>query len=125
MKAHHQHPRNTPRNIAHQADHAGTSPNRYSDVEPKSNTIKSKIMSNKKVIIGVAAGVAALAVTAIILKRKGYLDGIADKATDFGKKLKNRYNDTKEDAHKKIDDIVSKSNQIADKAASEIKSATA
>lgn len=125
MKTHHQNPRNTPRDFVHQADHAGTSPNRYSNMEPKSNTIKSKIMSNKKVILGVAAGVAALAITAIILKRKGYLDGVAEKATDFGKKIKDKYRDTKDDAHKRIDEIVSKSNQIADKAASEIKSATA
>lgn len=82
-------------------------------------------MSNKKVILGVAAGVAALAVTAIILKRKGYFDGLGEKAEELGSEIKDKYRNAKDGARKKIDEIMHKSNEIADRAATEVKSATA
>lgn len=111
------------KDIVNHSDPSGTSPHRYSNV--KSNSIKSTIMSNKKVILGVAAGVAALAVTAVILKRKGYFDGLGEKAEELGSELKNKYRNAKDGARKKIDEIVNKSNEIADRAATEVKSATA
>jgi gas vesicle protein len=65
-------------------------------------------MSNKKLIIGIAAGVAALAVIAVIAKRKGYLDGVIDKAEEFGEDIKERYNSVKETAKKKYEEIADK-----------------
>lgn len=111
--------------IVNNADPSGTSPHRYSNIKSNGNSIKSTIMSNKKVILGVAAGVAALAVTAIILKRKGYFDGLGEKAEELGSELKDKYRNAKDGARKKIDEIIHKSNEIADRAATEVKSATA
>jgi len=65
-------------------------------------------MSNKKLIIGIAAGVAALAVIGIIAKRKGYLDGVIDRAGEFGEDIKDRYNSVKETAKKKYEEIADK-----------------
>jgi hypothetical protein len=72
-------------------------------------------MSNKKLIIGVAAGVAALAVVGIILKRKGYLDGVIEKAEGYGEELADKYQTVKETARKKFDEVVQKGTEIADK----------
>ncbi len=126
-------PKNVPRNILNHYDDAGTSPHRYSNENGKKlkkemlnrNNIKSKAMSNKKVILGVAAGVAALAVTAVILKRKGYLDGLGEKAEEFGHKIKDKYRTAKENASKKLDEMIQKGEAITEKAEAEIKSATA
>ncbi|MBY8962099.1 hypothetical protein KJK34_04965 [Flavobacterium sp. D11R37] len=71
-------------------------------------------MSNKKLILGIAAGVAALAVTGIILKRKGKLDGLSDKASRFGNDMKDRFNNIKESAKHKFDEVVTKGGDIAD-----------
>ena len=57
-------------------------------------------MSNKKLILGIAAGVAALAVVGIILKRKGYLDGVIEKAEEFGSDIADKYSNVKESAKK-------------------------
>lgn len=117
----HSRPKNTPRDFMHHSDASGTNPNRYSKAagknfnkEIKRNT-NSKLMSNKKVIIGVAAGVAALAVTALILKRKGYLDGLTEKAEEFGEKIKDKYASLKETAGKKFDEAVHKGEEIAER----------
>jgi hypothetical protein len=75
-------------------------------------------MSNKKLIIGIAAGVAALAVIGIIAKRKGYLDGVIDRAGEFGEDIKDKFNSVKETAKKKYDEVVQKGGEIADKAKS-------
>jgi hypothetical protein len=72
-------------------------------------------MSNKKLILGIAAGVAALAVVGIICKRKGYLDGFIDKAEDLSEDLKDKYQSVKETARKKFDEVVQKGGEIADK----------
>jgi gas vesicle protein len=72
-------------------------------------------MSNKKLIIGIAAGVAALAVVGIILKRKGHLDGIIGKAEELTGDLADKYQSVKETARKKFDEVVQKGGEIADK----------
>jgi len=72
-------------------------------------------MSNKKLIIGIAAGVAALAVVGVICKRKGYFDGIIDKAGEFGEEIADKYQNVKETARKKFDEVVQKGGEIADK----------
>lgn len=72
-------------------------------------------MSNKKMILGIAAGVAALAVVGIILKRKGYLDGVISKAEELGSDLADKYETAKESAKKKFDEVVQKGGEIADK----------
>lgn len=61
-------------------------------------------MSNKKMIMGIAAGVAALAVVGVICKRKGYFDGLGEKAGDFGHNLKDKFNSLKDSAKKKYEE---------------------
>jgi ABC-type uncharacterized transport system involved in gliding motility auxiliary subunit len=80
-------------------------------------------MSNKKLIIGIAAGVAALAVVGIILKRKGYLDGVIEKAEELGTDLADKYQNVKESAKKKFDEVVQKGGELADKVSSHTQSA--
>lgn len=72
-------------------------------------------MSNKKLVLGIAAGVAALAVVGIICKRKGYLDGACEKAESLGNDLKDKYKNVKESARKKFDEVVHKGGEIADR----------
>ncbi len=72
-------------------------------------------MSNKKMILGIAAGVAALAVVGLICKRKGYLDGFCEKAEELGEDLKDKYKSVKESARQKFDEVVQKGGEIADK----------
>ena len=72
-------------------------------------------MSNKKLIVGIAAGVAALAVVGIVLKRKGYLDGIIEKAEGYSEEIADKYQTVKETARKKFDEVVQKGGEIADK----------
>lgn len=81
-------------------------------------------MSNKKLIIGIAAGVAALAVIGIIAKRKGYLDGALDKAEELGADIKDKFNSAKEAARKKYDEVMHKGGEIADKVNSNGQAAT-
>jgi len=82
-------------------------------------------MSNKKVILGVAAGVAALAVVGIILKRRGHLDGIISKAEELGSDLADKYSSIKDSARKKFDEVVEKGGEIADKISSHAENAAA
>ena len=72
-------------------------------------------MSNKKLILGIAAGAAALAVVAVVLKRKGYLDGVIEKAEGFGEEIADKYQSVKETARKKYDEVIQKGGEIADK----------
>lgn len=72
-------------------------------------------MSNKKLILGIAAGVAALAVVGVICKRKGYLDTWCDKAEELGDDLKDKYRNVKESARKRFDEVMQKGGEIADK----------
>jgi len=82
-------------------------------------------MSNKKLIIGVAAGVSALAVVGIILKRRGHLDGIISKAEELGSDLADKYSTIKDSARKKFDEVVEKGGEIADKISSHADTAAA
>ncbi len=82
-------------------------------------------MSNKKMILGIAAGVAALAVVGIILKRRGHLDGIISKAEEFGSDIADKYSNIKETARRKFDEVVEKGGDIADKVASQAEKAEA
>jgi hypothetical protein len=72
-------------------------------------------MTNKKMILGIAAGVAALAVVGLICKRKGYLDTWCDKADELTDDLKDKYQSVKESARKRFDEVVQKGGEIADK----------
>lgn len=69
---------------------------------------------SKKVILGVVAGVAALAVVGIILKRRGHLDGIIAKAEELSGDLADKYASVKESARKRFDEVVQKGEEIAD-----------
>lgn len=72
-------------------------------------------MSNKKMILGIAAGVAALAVVGMICKRKGYFNGFFEKAEELGGDLKDKYQSVKESARQKFDEVVQKGGEIAEK----------
>jgi hypothetical protein len=72
-------------------------------------------MSNKKLILGIAAGVAALAVVGVVCKRRGYFDGFSEKADEFGANLKDKFAGIKESAKQKFDEVVQKGGEIADK----------
>lgn len=73
-------------------------------------------MSNKKLIVGIAAGVAAMAAVGIVLKRKGYLDGVSEKADELGSNLKDRFNNVKESAKQRFNEVVQKGEDLASKA---------
>ncbi|GGB65554.1 hypothetical protein GCM10007424_01850 [Flavobacterium suaedae] len=73
-------------------------------------------MSNKKLILGIAAGVAAMAAVGIVLKRKGYLDGVSEKADELGHDLKDKFNNVKESAKKRFNEVVQKGEDLASKA---------
>jgi hypothetical protein len=70
-------------------------------------------MSNKKLILGIAAGVAALAVVGVVCKKRGYFDNLS--TGDFATGIKDKFAGVKETAKKKFDDVVSKGGDIADK----------
>jgi len=53
-------------------------------------------MSAKKVIIGIAAGVAAAAITRLILKKTGHWDGVCEKASDLEDKWLHKGNRKRE-----------------------------
>lgn len=72
-------------------------------------------MSNKKLILGIAAGVAALAVVGVVCKRRGYFDGLSGKADEFGANLKDKFAGIKESAKQKFDEVVQKGGDLADK----------
>lgn len=72
-------------------------------------------MSNKKLILGIAAGVAALAVVGVICKRKGYFDGFSEKADEFGSSLKDKFAGIKESAKGRFDEVLQKGTELADK----------
>lgn len=76
--------------------------------------------SNKNLILGIAAGVAALAVVGVICKRKGYLDQWMDKAEDMGNDLKDKFNNVKDSAKKEFDSMVKKGEDIAHKASEKV-----
>lgn len=81
-------------------------------------------MNNKKLIVGIAAGVAAMAVVGVILKRKGKLDGVSAKADALGHDLKDRFQSVKESAKRKYDEVVLKGGDIAEQLGKSKKSNT-
>ncbi|MFL9843997.1 hypothetical protein [Flavobacterium rhizosphaerae] len=117
-------PQNTVRNIDRGNDPSGTDPNRHSKSyagKPKTNkskinNLKTKAMSNKNAIIGIAAGVAALAVVGVILRRKGYFDNFSERAGEFGENVREKFNDAKAVAKQKFSEAIEKGSEIADKA---------
>lgn len=79
------------------------------------------MMSNTKVVAGVAAGVAALAVVGIVLKKKGHLDGLSAKADELGSDIKERFISVKESARKRFDEIAQKGRETTEVAPKAIK----
>lgn len=75
-------------------------------------------MSNKKLVLGIAAGVAALAVAGVVCKRKGYFDNLGKKTDELTSDLKKKYSNVKESARKKFDEVVKKGGEIAEEAKS-------
>lgn len=73
-------------------------------------------MSNKKLILGIAAGVAALAVVGVVLKRRGHLDNLGERAEEFGGSLKDKLASLKETAKSKFDDLKQKGGEYAEEA---------
>ncbi|MFC6096257.1 hypothetical protein ACFPVY_06320 [Flavobacterium qiangtangense] len=53
-------------------------------------------MSAKKIVIGIAAGVAAAAITRLILKKTGHWDSVCDKAADLEDKWLHKGNKKRE-----------------------------
>lgn len=70
-------------------------------------------MGKKKVTLGIVAGVAALAVVGIILKRKGYLENLGEKADNFGGDLKDKLAKLKQGAQDKFDELKQKGEDLA------------
>ena len=77
-------------------------------------------MSNKKLILGIAAGVAALAVAGVICKKKGLIDfdSICDKAGDLASNVKDKFNNLKDSAGKELDAAIDTGKKYAEKAVS-------
>lgn len=75
-------------------------------------------MSNKNLVLGVAAGVAALAVAGIVCKRKGYFENFSAKTGNLTSDLKDKYKNVKESARRKFDEVVKKGGEIAQDAKS-------
>ena len=74
-------------------------------------------MSNQKLIIGIAAGVAALAVVGIICNKRGYtLNSILDKAGDIAGKVKDSVGKIKDSAVSVSENAIQESKNIAEKA---------
>ena len=79
-------------------------------------------MSNKKLILGIAAGAAALAVVAVVLKRKGYLDGVIEKAEGFGEELADKYQSVKDQVLTGKDELVELKDRVVDQVKSNVDS---
>ncbi|MBU7569112.1 MAG: hypothetical protein KAF41_00525 [Flavobacterium sp.] len=75
-------------------------------------------MTNKKLILGIAAGVAALAVVGIICNKKGYINfgSMLDKAGDMAGKVKKNLGKKKDSAGAEADSVIQESKNIAGKA---------
>ncbi|KQS47661.1 MAG: hypothetical protein JNM71_13570 [Flavobacterium lindanitolerans] len=75
-------------------------------------------MTNKKLILGIAAGVAALAVVGIICNKKGYINfgSMLDKAGDMAGKVKDTLGKIKDSAVAEADSVIQESKNIAGKA---------
>jgi len=75
-------------------------------------------MKNKNLIIGIAAGVAALAVVGIICNKKGYINfgSMLDKAGDIAEKVKGSLSKIKDAAVSEADTVIQEGKNIAGKA---------
>lgn len=75
-------------------------------------------MKNQKLIIGIAAGVAALAVVGIICNKKGYINfnSILDKAGDIAGKVKDSVGKIKDSAVSASESAIAEGKNIARKA---------
>ena len=75
-------------------------------------------MKNKNLILGIAAGVAALAVVGIICNKKGYInfDKILDKAGDIAGNVKDSLGKIKDQALSHAETAVSEGKNLAGKA---------
>ena len=75
-------------------------------------------MKNQKLIIGIAAGVAALAVVGIICNKKGYVNfnSILDKAGDIAGKVKDSVGKIKDSAISASENTLQEGKNIAEKA---------
>lgn len=59
----------------------------------------------KNVMLGIAAGVAAVVVVGIIAKRKGLLDSLLNKFSDFAEEVEDKFNSMDKFG---IDDVIPK-----------------
>ncbi|TPD67052.1 hypothetical protein [Flavobacterium microcysteis] len=75
-------------------------------------------MTNKKLVLGIAAGVAALAVVGVICHKKGYVNfgSLLDKAGDMAGKVKDTLGKIKDSAVAEADSMIKESKNIAGKA---------
>lgn len=75
-------------------------------------------MKNKNLIIGIAAGVAALAVVGVICNKKGYINfgSMLDKAGDIAGKVKGSLGKIKEAAVAEADTMIQEGKNMAGKA---------
>lgn len=75
-------------------------------------------MKNKNLVIGIAAGVAALAVVGIICNKKGYINfgSMLDKAGDIAGKVKGSLGKIKDAAVAEADTMIQEGKNIAGKA---------
>lgn len=74
-------------------------------------------MKNKNLILGIAAGVAALAVVGIICNKKGYINfgSMLDKAGDIAGKVKDSLGKVKDSAIAGADSMLQEGKNIAGK----------
>lgn len=82
------------------------------------NLYKKNAMNNKNLIIGIAAGVAALAVVGIICNKKGYINfnSLLDKAGDIAGKVKDSVGKIKDSAVAVSENAIEEGKNIAGKA---------
>lgn len=75
-------------------------------------------MKNKNLVLGIAAGVAALAVVGIICNKKGYINfgSILDKAGDIAGNIKDSLGNLKDKAVTEAGNVIKDSQNIAGKA---------
>lgn len=83
-----------------------------------SNIKNTLIMSNKKVVLGVAAGVAALAVVGLLLvkKKKSKKAQLSEKAQDAKDNFKSKLNEWQRKAKKEFNSTLEEGENVANKA---------
>ncbi len=83
-------------------------------------------MNNKNLILGIAAGVAAVAVVGYICNKKGYIDfnNILDKAGDIAGKVKDSVGKIKDSAIAASENAIEKGKSVAGEAVNNAKATT-